>query len=73
MSLPTPDWQVKCDQLVSLVENDILTLDEARQALGYPPLPDELGRFTRSLYLNFVENIEPDSDFSFLNVETHPN
>lgn len=73
MSLEIKDIQAKCDTIVKLVEKDILTIDEARQELGFPPLADEMGRFTHSLYLNFVENIEGDFDDEMFTNRIHLN
>lgn len=69
MPVNISDVEKKCETLVKLVEQDILTLDEARKELGYPPLADEMGRFTRSMYVSMVEHLEHDED-DFLNVNS---
>lgn len=55
MVLEFPDTQSKVDNIINLVESDIITIDEARQVLGFPPLPNDIGSTTLSVYLSSLE------------------
>lgn len=63
MPLNINDLQTKCDTVIRLVECDLITLDEARHELGFAPLTDDLGKFTLSMYLNLIENMQQEEEF----------
>ncbi len=63
MPLNVDEHPSKVEMLIRLVQSDILTLDEARKELGYDGLPDELGRFTLSMYLNLIDNMQQEEEF----------
>lgn len=63
MPLNVDDVNNKVELLIRLVQSDILTLDEARKELGFDRLPDELGRFTLSMYMNLIDNMQQEEEF----------
>ncbi len=63
MPLNVDDVNNKVELLIRLVQSDILTLDEARKELGFDSLPDELGRFTLSMYMNLIDNMQQEEEF----------
>jgi hypothetical protein len=63
MPFNVDDLPNKVELLIRLVQSDILTLDEARKELGYETLPDDLGRFTLSMYLNLIDNMQQEEEF----------
>jgi hypothetical protein len=55
MALEFPDAKTQVESIVELVESNIITLDEARATLGFPPMPNDIGNNTLAVYLGLME------------------